>query len=380
MTYTRLNSIILMGKDDGTPDAIKKSIQKKQSIDGERYLDDINKYLIFLNGTSLLSYYLEEIDVSKKLTDRIVVVGDGEIKWVLPFLTNNMKKEYVFLQQGNNRFDNIIKATEEFNLHGKTYISGADLPLVTSIDDRIAEIDKGKNANFALARIENFNDFWRSPFFLYNNISDPRRKIAQGYKEPQDFIADIDRIDLKTINDLNPGTKLADPKVAMQLLTRIIKLSAGKIKFESLIGLIDETQNMMYSRKKHLAGNEYSNPNSRGGNFGKLLDFAAPLINLGREDIAVSESKNMGFYMDLDSVQDAYWHALHNPKKSSFENYSSYEELEENMGVTYLGFTSLLDVDSIKRDIPDKKKFFDYMRARDKKMLAYTNKYSENKL
>jgi hypothetical protein len=136
----------------------------------------------------------------------------------------------------------------------------------------------------------------------------------------------------------------------------------------------------MYSRKKYLAREEYSNPFSRGGNLGKLLDFAAPLINLRREDMAVSESKNMGFYMDLDSVQDAYWHALKISQSAPFEKYASYEELEENKGVTYLGFTSLLDVDSIKRDISDKKKFFDELRARDSRMLTYTNKYSSNKL
>jgi len=369
MSYNKINNVIItMGKDPYDPELVAGRVK----TDKEIYLDAFNKYDFSINGKKVGRMYLEELDKSKKLPDDIIVIGTREVEEALPGYTDGLEKNYHFVIQGKNRFDNIKKVKGDL-LPGTTYVSGADLPQVTSIDERIDEhIEKFgelKTANILLGEIESLGHFWRNPFFLYidmqlfDELHNHTRVISgnQGYKEPQDYILDIGKIDFDKIEKFNPSTKMDSRSARLKMKT---KLAAFAIRYGGImpsIAMIKEFQkiNNTYNEFKG-NGLNYDYPVTHSGNPSIIERFAEKVFKLEHGEIRMYNSKNAAFYQDVDSAEDLVRHL----RIIAFNNFALPNVGSANELIRYNG-TPLFELPEIRMHINDSDEFFKNIRAKE---------------
>jgi len=377
------NSIILMGSDNYD----FKSTYTKFLKDGEIYLDFFNKYDLELFGKKLGTIYFEEHDKSNLLPKKIIVVGNNQVAGsFVDYLPSQKerKKDYEFIHQGKNRYEHLLIAKNLFNLKGYTHVTGADLPQATDIDSKIIEMAKKSNNNFKAAtflfsEIENFGSFWRCPFFLYegmvlNSDEEGNKRVVygnQGFKEAQDYILDLDKVDIQKMSNLNPGTKMSDPRTIVKIAKNVLpRLLTSDVLY--IPTLAKEGVKTLLAKKQYSDGLRYYYPTRNSGDAIKMLDSIARVfagVEDGISNVSLGTSGHINFYKDLDSLQDAFRHAKemwtkeHPGEKISFEELSSF--------ITYTD-KKLMDHPEVKKFIPSEKEFFENLRNKERAMSIFT--------
>lgn len=369
MSYDKISNVIItMGKDPYNPELVANRVK----TDKELYLDAFNKFDFSINGEKIGRMYLEEVDKSKKLPDDIIVIGTKEVEEALPEYTDGLEKNYHFVIQGKNRFDNIKKVKGDL-LPGMTYISGADLPQVKSIDERIDEhIEKFgefKTANILLGEIESLGHFWRNPFFLYIDMQlldethNHTRVISgnQGYKEPQDYILDIGKIDFDKIEKFNPSTKMDSRSARLKMKA---KLAVFAIKYGGIkpsIAMMKEFQKINNSYNEFKGnGMKYDYPVTPSGNPLVIEGFAEKVFGLEQGEVRMHDSTNAAFYQDVDSAEDLVRHL----RIKAFNDTGLPGTRGANELIRYNGIP-LFELPEIMMHIKDIDEFFKNIRAKE---------------
>jgi len=380
----KIDAVIAMGEDHGSPEQIARRISKMQVRDGERYLFDIPRYNLTFFGKELGQICLEAIDKSKFINGSIVVVGSDGVKESVEQWKESLTNDFQFVHQGSNRYENVLLGIRQLKHKGMVYVTAADLPQVTSMDGVIAELanynaetleEMFKPVNICPIRVEDLLDFWRVPSFFMDDVflSNSSEGIItnQGYKEPQFLLLNTAQIDLSRIEKWNPTTKITWGRFGT--LGRLIFLScwwAGPIW--TYKGIRELQKSLVATREFKNRGPPYMYPTKEAGKFSILLDYVAHFFGLQREQINIRLGRSKELYMDVDSVEDAYRHALMMWKEKRPDEVLTTERLIE--AVQYKG-TPLLYLNNVRRDIPNVYNFFQNLHEKSKAMAEFSRKY-----
>ncbi len=385
MSLTIDNAVILMGQDNYNPKKTLADFHK----DGEVYLNFINKNEVALFGKTIQDRYFDRVDESTLLPMHVIVIAPREYKDEISANLVHRKKKYIIVEQPQvgffkkkpaNRFRNLRCLQEEFGLQGNTYVSGADLPQATSIDERLQEIQSQTDgtyhaANILFGNITALRSFWRKPFFLKDSGYLTNNHLTEeiyGFKESQDYILQLDKVSAKRMDRLKPGTKLSNPLTIAKLFIAGAPLLVSRQGIYVPGLAINGVKTINAAKEYHKKPIQFSWPTDAADSK-QMLDQIARLfagITNGIEDATLKTSNRSEFYKDLDSMQDAYRHAMELWKLANPGKYTTFESLSDH--ITYHG-KRLIDLPEIAMFYSDISEFFGDIRMKEYKMREFTS-------
>ena len=218
-----------------------------------------------------------------------------------------------------------------------------------------------------------------NPFIFYNDLlkhQPGESKVIQNraYKEPTDYIVDLGEVSFEELADLDFGTKMSDPIKYISFLHKMMKLSlehAGVRETFNGLGHLVQMKKVHKNSGFHKDSEAYGYPaGMKSASMKALREYAGRLLNLYPDDINAGESANSGFYMDLDSVQDAFRHAKMIWKGLNRNQNVKFEELKGE--IRYKG-VPILEVPEIKRHITSEADFFKDLYKKERLMENFTH-------